>query len=74
MEKRLLDLSNEESELRKKIKLENELITNKLKDIQENFDIEQHEIEKFLLIFHPPMQSINSEENTEDTESIPDRY
>ena len=28
MAKRLLDLSNEESELRKKIKLENEIISN----------------------------------------------
>ena len=52
MAKRLLDLSNEESELRKKIKLENELITEKLQDIDDNFDIDQHEIEKFLLIFH----------------------
>ena len=28
----------------KKIKLENKLITNKLKDIDGNFDIDQHEI------------------------------
>ena len=70
--KRLLDLSSEESELRKKIKLENELITNKLKDADENFDIDQHKIEKFLLILHLPMQSINSEENTDDTDGIPD--
>ena len=72
MAKQLLDLSNEESELRKKIILENELITNKLKHIDKNFDIDQHEIEKFLLIFHLLMQSINSEENTDDTDGLPD--
>ena len=33
--KRLLDLSNEESQLRKKIKLENEMILDKIKDIDE---------------------------------------
>ena len=54
------------------IKLENELITNKLKDTDENVDIDQHEIEKFLLILHLPMQSINSEENTDDTDGIPE--
>ena len=72
MAKQLLDLSNEESELRKKIMLENELITNKLKHIDKKFDIDQHEIEKFLLIFHLLMQSINSEENTDDTDGLPD--
>ena len=52
--------------------LENELITNKLKHIDKKFDIDQHEIEKFLLIFHLLMQSINSEENTDDTDGLPD--
>ena len=33
MAKRLLDLFNEESEFRKKIKLENDLIWDKIKDI-----------------------------------------
>ena len=33
MVKRLLDLFNEESEFRKKIKLENDLIWDKIKDI-----------------------------------------
>ena len=47
MAKQLLDLSNEESELRKTIMLEKELITNKLKHIDKNFCIDQHEIESF---------------------------
>ena len=56
MAKRLLDLSNEESQLRKKIKLENELILDKLQDIHEEIDIKEHEVEKFLLIFHTLME------------------
>ena len=65
MAKRLLDLSNEESQLRKKIKLENEMILDKIKDIDEDININQHEVEKFLLIFHSLMQTINSEEGLE---------
>ena len=65
MAKRLLDLSNEESQLRKKIKLENKMILDKIKDIDENININQHEVQKFLLIFHSLMQTINSEEGLE---------
>ena len=52
MAERLLDLSNVESELRKKIKLENEIILDKIKDNKEEIDISEHDVEKFLLIFH----------------------
>ena len=62
MAKRLLDLSTEESQLRKKIKLEKEMILDKIKDIDEDININQHEVEKFLLIFHSLMQTVNSEE------------
>ena len=62
MTKRLLDVSNEESQLRKKIKLENKMILDKTKDIDEDININQHEVEKFLLIFHILMQIVNSEE------------
>ena len=65
MAKRLLDLSNEESELRKKIKLENEIILDKIKEI----DISEHEVEKFLLIFHPLTETVNSEESLDNTDS-----
>ena len=61
--------------LRKRIKLENELITNKLKDIDKNFGINQHEVEKFLLIFHLLQQTVNSpntEEDVDDKDGIPD--
>ena len=70
MAKRILDLSNEESQLRKKIKLENELILDKLQDIYEEIDINEHEVEKFLLIFHTFMEAVNSEEVLDNTDSI----
>ena len=51
----LFDVSNEESHLRKKIKLEKKMILNKIKDIDEDININQHEVEKFLLIFYSLM-------------------
>ena len=63
MAKRLLDLSIEDSEFRKKIKLENKLTWNKIKNVNEEFDINQHELEKFLLIFHILIKNVNSEES-----------
>ena len=66
MAKRLLDLSNEESELTKKIKLENEIILDKIKEI----DISEHEVEKFLLIFHLLMETVNSEESLDNTDRL----
>ena len=48
--------------LEKKIKQENEIILDKVKDIDKNININQHEVEKFLLIFHSLMQTVDSEE------------
>ena len=75
MSKLLLDLSDEEEEeeedsLRKK-KLENEMIWDKIKDVHEELDISQQELEKLLLIFHLLLQYINSEENLDNTGGIP---
>ena len=70
MAERLLDLSNVESELRKKIKLENEIILDKIKDINEEIDISEHEVEKFLLIFHLLMETVNSEESLDNTDRL----
>ena len=80
MAKRLLDLSIEDSEFRKKIKLENKLIWNKIKNVNEEFDINQHELEKFLLIFHILIKNVNSEESLDwrcvwrDTEHCSKNY
>ena len=70
MVKRLLDLSNVESELRKKIKLENEIILDKIKDINEEIDINKHDVENFLLIFHLLMETVNSEESLDNTDRL----
>ena len=72
MAKRLLDLSNEESKFRKKIKLENEFIWDKTKDVNNELDVNQHEVEKFLSIFHILMETVRSEENLNNTDSVSD--
>ena len=50
-----------ENELRKKIKLETDLIIEKIQDIEQEIDISEHEVHKFLLIFHTLVQAINSD-------------
>ena len=41
----------------------------KLKDIHKEIDINEHEVEKFLLIFHTLMETVNSEEVLDNTGS-----
>ena len=59
----------DESQLRKKIKAEN-IIIDKIKEHYNNIDISEHEVHKFLLIFHTLMEAINSEENLEETDGV----
>ena len=59
-----------ESGLRKKIKLEHEYIMEKVQDIIENIDISDDEVNKFLIIFHTLMESIDSDETYEETDAI----
>ena len=61
---------DEENQVRKKIKLENDMIINKIKDSYEDIDISEHEVHKFLLIFHTLMEAINSEENLEEADGV----
>ena len=70
MAKRLLNLSNEESQLRKKIKLENELTLDKLKEIHEEIDINEQKVKKFLLIFNSLMETINVWKSVFDCSTI----
>ena len=57
-----------ENQLRKKIKLETDLILEKVHEIQQEIDITEHEVHKFLLIiFHTLVQTINSNEPQEET-------
>ena len=62
--------NNGENQLRKKIKLENEKIINKIKDIEQDIDISEHEVQKFLLIFHTLMETANSEQTQEETDRV----
>ena len=56
-----------ENQLRKKIKLENQKILDKIKEI-EDIDISEHEVHKFLLIFHTLVETVNSEQPQEETD------
>ena len=49
---------DEEKQLRKKIKLENEKIVSKIKEIDQDIDISEHEVHKFLLIFHTLLKQL----------------
>ena len=62
MAKRLIDACNEKIELKKRIKLENEVIVDKFKDFNQDFNINEHEVQKFLLVFHTLMKVVSSDE------------
>ena len=57
------EYDDSENQLRKKIKLENQKIVEKIKEIDENIDISEHEVHTFLLIFHILAETINSQES-----------
>ena len=59
-----------ENQLRKKIKLENQKIVERIKKIDENIDINEHEVHKFLLIFHILAETTNSQESNEETDGF----
>ena len=59
-----------ENQLRKKIKLENQKILDKIKEIEEDIDISEHEVHKFLLIFHTLIETINSEQPQEESDGF----
>ena len=59
-----------ENQLRKKIKLENQKIVERIKKIDEHVDINEHEVHKFLLIFHILAETTNSQESHEETDGL----
>ena len=59
-----------ENQLRKKIKLENQKILDKIKEIREHIDIGEHEVHKSLLIFHTLVKTVNSEQPQEETDGF----
>ena len=46
------------------------LTLDKLKDIHEEIDIKEHEVEKFLLIFHSLRETVNSKEVLDNTDGV----
>ena len=57
-------------QLRKNIKLEDLKIVDKIKETEKNIDISEHEVHKFLLIFHILAETINSHESHEETDGF----
>ena len=55
------------NQLRKEIKLQNQKILNKIKEIGKDCDISKHELHKFLLIFHTLVERVKSEQSREET-------
>ena len=61
---------NSENQLRKHIKLENQKILDKIKEMDENFDISEHEVHKFLIIFHTLVETVISDVEQEETDGF----
>ena len=45
------------------------MILDNLKEIHEEIDINEHKVERFLLIIHTLMETVNSEEVLDNTDS-----
>ena len=58
-----------DEQLRKKIKLQNQKIIERAKEIGEDIDINEYEVQKFLLIFHTLFEVVTSEQ-TEETDGF----
>ena len=59
-----------ENQLRKTIKLEKQKILDEIKETGEDIDISEHEVHKFLSIFHTLVDAVNSEQPQEDTDGF----
>ena len=80
MSKRTMEEANNEisepentisdNQLTKKIKLQQEKILLKIKETNEEIDIDEHEVYKFLLIFNTLIETINSQESLEETDGF----
>ena len=80
MSKRTMEEANNEisepentisdNQLTKKIKLQQEKILLKIKEANEEIDIDEHEVYKFLLIFNTLIETINSQESLEETDGF----
>ena len=59
---------NENRNLKKRIKVLNEQITDKILELDENLEVDNHEVSKFLLIFTQLAKTMTSEKSSEETD------
>ena len=64
------EYDDSENQLRKKIKLEHKKILSKIKETNEEIDISEHEVYKFLFIFHTLVETVNSAETLEEADEF----
>ena len=51
-------------------KLSQKTKRDRIKEIEEDIDIREHEVHKFLLIFHTLVETVNSEQPQEETDGF----
>ena len=66
--KRSLNISENETDFSEKINLEHKLISVTISNKYPEINIDDHEIQKFLLIFNLLLEAELNKENTEDSE------
>ena len=64
------EYDNSDIILKKKKKLEHEKIISKIRETNEEIDVSEAKVYKFLLIFHTLIETINSVETEEETDGF----
>ena len=64
------EYDNSDNILKKEIKLEHIKIISKTKETNEEIDISENEVYKFLLIFHTLIGTVNSVQTEEETDGL----
>ena len=63
-------LNDPSSNLRKKIKVEHDFIISRVKRVNENLDLTDHKVNKFLIIFHTLLETIDLNSEVDQTDGI----
>ena len=64
------EYDNSDIILKKEIKLEHVKMISKTKETNEEIDISEYEVYRFLLIFHTLIETVNSVETEEETDGL----
>ena len=65
-----LSMAIQKTSLEKKVKLEIDMILDKVVEMDKEIDISEHEMHKFLLIFHTLAESVNPDQPQEETDGF----